>query len=116
MLQDQMFLDVFREMEELQMDRWANSPVYDYDERQEAYTKLTAIREVMAHIVGMADDRKIIKSRWKILWFTTEQPVFSLTPWGAALMEVDFPLKPTKGLHNDYRHQPEWEWRKHWHY
>ena len=67
MLQDQNFLDVFKEMEDLQMLRWANSPVYDYDERQEAYTKLTAIREVMAHIVAMADDRKINAKRWKIL-------------------------------------------------
>jgi predicted SAM-dependent methyltransferase len=67
MLQDQQFLDVFKEMEDLQMLRWANSPVYDYDERQEAYTKLTAIREVMAHIVAMADDRKINAKRWKIL-------------------------------------------------
>jgi hypothetical protein len=54
-------------MEDLQMLRWANSPLYDYDERQDAYTKLTAIREVMAHIVGMADDRKINAKRWKIL-------------------------------------------------
>lgn len=67
MLQDQKFLDVFKEMEDLQMLRWANSPSYDYDERQEAYTKLTAIREIMAHIIAMADDRKINEKRWKIL-------------------------------------------------
>lgn len=67
MLQDQNFLGVFKELEELQMQRWSNSPLYDYDERQDAYTKLTAIREVMAHIVAMADDRKINASRWKIL-------------------------------------------------
>ena len=66
-IQDQMFLDVFNELQDLQMQRWANSTTHDYEDRQDAYLKLTAIREVMAHIVGMADDRKIIKSRWKIL-------------------------------------------------
>lgn len=67
MLQDQNFLDVFTEIENLQMMRWANSPTYDFEERQDAYLKLTAVREVMAHIVAMADDRKINEKRWKIL-------------------------------------------------
>jgi hypothetical protein len=67
MLQDQKFLDVFKEMEEIQMLRWSNSPLYDFDERQDAYVKLIAIRDIKSHIEAMADDRKINAKRWKIL-------------------------------------------------
>lgn len=66
LLRDEMFLDVIRNLKDLQVSRFANSNEFDYDERQGAYVKLNAINDIYNHIQSMADQRIINEKRFKI--------------------------------------------------
>lgn len=67
MLQDQMFLDVFKELQDIEVNNMINSNASDYEERQNAYVKFKALDSVMTHIKSMASQKQINESRWKIL-------------------------------------------------
>lgn len=67
MLQDQMFLDVFKDLQDIEVSNMINSNASDYEERQNAYVKFKAIESVMTHIQAMASQKQINASRWKIL-------------------------------------------------
>ena len=67
MLQDQKFLDVFKDLQDIEISTIANSGSDDYDSRQTAYVKFKALESVMTHIQAMASQKQINASRWKIL-------------------------------------------------
>ena len=67
MLQDQKFLDVFKDLQDIEIHTIANSGSDDYEVRQTAYVKFKALESVMTHIQAMASQKKINASRWKIL-------------------------------------------------
>jgi predicted phosphoribosyltransferase len=66
LLLDEKFLEVFKDLRQVQVDRIVNSNEHDIQEREAAYTKLNAIQDVYNHIVSIADQRKINEKRWKI--------------------------------------------------
>lgn len=66
LLLDEKFLEVFKDLRQMQVDRIVNSNEFDIQEREAAYTKLNAIQDVYNHIVSIADQRKINEKRWRI--------------------------------------------------
>lgn len=66
LISDSHFREVFTELQQIQINRIINSAERDIEEREAAYTKLSAIQEVLSHIESMADQRKINEKRWKI--------------------------------------------------
>jgi hypothetical protein len=63
---DEHFLDVFKELRQIQIDRITNSNEHEIKEREAAYVKLSAIQDVYNHIASMASQRVINEKRWKI--------------------------------------------------
>ena len=66
LLGDEKFLEVFKDLKDSQLARFANSNEFDYDERQAAYVKLNALNDIINHIQSMADQRIINEKRFKI--------------------------------------------------
>lgn len=66
LVNDSHFREVFTELQQIQINRIINSAERDIEEREAAYSKLSAIQDVLAHIESMADQRKINEKRWKI--------------------------------------------------
>jgi hypothetical protein len=66
LINDEHFATVFTELRDVQLNRIINSKENDIQERENAYSKLNAIQDVLAHIESMADQRKINEKRWKI--------------------------------------------------
>jgi hypothetical protein len=66
LINDEHFKTVFSELQNIQVSRIINSAERDLEEREAAYSKLSAIQDVLAHIESMADQRKINEKRWKI--------------------------------------------------
>jgi len=66
LINDEHFREVFTELQQIQVNRIMTSAERDVNEREAAYTKLNAIRDVLSHIESMADQRKINEKRWKI--------------------------------------------------
>ena len=66
LLLDDRFRKVFEDLRQIQLNRIINSSERDLEEREAAYSKLTAVQDVYNHIVSMADQRKINEKRWKI--------------------------------------------------
>jgi hypothetical protein len=66
LINDEHFREVFKELQQIQLNRILNSAERDIEGRESAYTKLNAIQEVLAHIESMADQRKINEKRWRI--------------------------------------------------
>lgn len=64
-LQDQYFLDVVKEIKEVQLNRFENSNEYDIESRQDAYYKLSAINQILSHIEGIASQKIINEKRLK---------------------------------------------------
>ena len=66
LLLDEYFKEMLKELEQIELNRFANSDEFDYEGRQQAYIKLQAIRGIKSHIQGMADSIKINEKRYKI--------------------------------------------------
>lgn len=66
LINDEHFKNVFSELQNIQVSRIINSAERDLEEREAAYSKLSAIQDVLAHIESMADQRKINEKRWRI--------------------------------------------------
>lgn len=66
LINDEHFREVFTDLQKIQVNRIVNSAERDIEEREAAYSKLSAIQDVLAHIESMADQRKINEKRWKI--------------------------------------------------
>jgi hypothetical protein len=66
LINDEHFKEVFTDLQKVQVNRIINSSERDIEEREAAYSKLSAIRDVLSHIESMADQRKINEKRWRI--------------------------------------------------
>lgn len=66
LLENEFFKTVFSELEELQYQRFSNSNEHDVQEREVAYAKLSALKEIKAHIESIAMSSEIRNKRWKI--------------------------------------------------
>lgn len=66
LLNDKYFKEVFQELEAMQLQRFANSSEGDMQDREAAYIKLCAIRDIYNHIDSLAKNVEIAKARWKI--------------------------------------------------
>lgn len=66
LINDLHFIEVFKDLQQIQINRIINSSERDIEEREAAYSKLNAIQDVFTHIESMADQRKINERRWKI--------------------------------------------------
>lgn len=66
LVNDEHFVEVFKELRQIQIDRITNSDQHDVKEREAAYLKLSAIQDVYNHIGSMASQRVINEKRWKI--------------------------------------------------
>ena len=66
LVNDEHFKEVFTDLQRIQVNRIINSAERDYEEREAAYSKLSAIQDVLSHIESMADQRKINEKRWHI--------------------------------------------------
>lgn len=66
LLENEFFKTVFSELEELQYQRFANSNEHDVQERELAFVKLSALKDIKAHIESIAASSEIRNKRWKI--------------------------------------------------
>lgn len=66
LLENEFFNTVFNELEDLQYEKFANSNEHDVRERETAYMKLSALKDIKAHIESIAASSEIQKRRWKI--------------------------------------------------
>ena len=66
LLENEFFKTVFSELEELQYQRFANSNEHDVQERELAFVKLSALKDIKAHIESIAASSEIRDKRWKI--------------------------------------------------
>ena len=66
LLENEFFQAVFKELEDLQYQKFANSNEHDIQERELAYCKLTALKDIKAQIESIAASSDIGDKRWKI--------------------------------------------------
>ena len=66
LLLDPMFQEIFSDMGSREINRWANSNEFDFETRNAAYGKLTAIKEFKAQIESLAHQKEIDRKRLKI--------------------------------------------------
>lgn len=66
LLGNEFFNTVFKELEELQLSRFANSNEEDINVRELAYVKLATLKEIKSHIESIAASSEIRDKRWKI--------------------------------------------------
>ena len=67
LLNSEIFQTIWAEMEQEQINSFSNSRDFEYDERERAYTKLTVLKEIKAHLQSIAAQGEINKKRFKIL-------------------------------------------------
>lgn len=66
LLENEFFKTVFKELEDLQVSRFANSNEEDINGRELAYVKLATLREIKSHIESIAASSEIREKRFKI--------------------------------------------------
>ena len=66
LLENEFFKTVLKELEDLQYQKFANSNEHDVKERELAYVKLSALKDIKSHIESIAASSEIRDKRWKI--------------------------------------------------
>lgn len=67
LLSDTLFQEIWNDYETEQLNRFANSSEFDFEEREAAFKKLLVLRELKSRIESLAMQSEIDKRRWKIL-------------------------------------------------
>ena len=67
LLSDTLFQEIWDDYETEQLNRFANSSEFDFEEREAAFKKLLVLRELKSRIESLAMQSEIDKRRWKIL-------------------------------------------------
>lgn len=65
-LLDEYFKEMLEELEQIEIDKFSNSDVNDYDVREQAFVKLNALKSIKAHIESLAATKIINEKRFKI--------------------------------------------------
>lgn len=66
LLLDNYFQEMLSELEQIELNKFANSNFEDYDIREQAFVKLNAIKSIKSHVESLADTQKINEKRFKI--------------------------------------------------
>jgi hypothetical protein len=64
---DVFFKEMMDELKKAEIEGFANSDIENSFMREQCYLKLKVLNEIDAHIQSLASQKKIDKSRWKIL-------------------------------------------------
>lgn len=67
LLNDEFFKEMMIELKNAELSGFANSDIEDSFLRENCYLKLKALADIESHIQSLAAQKKIDKSRWKIL-------------------------------------------------
>jgi hypothetical protein len=67
LLNDEFFKEMMAELKAAELDCFANSDIENSFIREQCYLKLKVLNEIESHIKGLSMQKKIDKSRWKIL-------------------------------------------------
>ena len=65
-LQDDSFKEALDDLIKMHLDMIIHSDVDDKQAREICYMRITTINEIMAHLQGIADGKKIKDKQWKI--------------------------------------------------
>ena len=65
-LHDDSFIEAMQELKQMHIDMLINSDVDEDKSREICYMRITTINEIMAHLQGIADGKKIKDNKWKI--------------------------------------------------
>ena len=65
-LQDDSFKEAMDDLIKMHLDMIINSDVDEERAREICYMRITTINEIMAHLQGIADGKKIKDKQWKI--------------------------------------------------
>ena len=65
-LLDDSFKEAIDDLIKMHLDMLINSDVDDKQVREICYMRITTINEIMAHLQGIADGKKIKDKQWKI--------------------------------------------------
>ena len=65
-LNDDSFKEAMDELIKMHLDMLINSDVDEKEVREICYMRITTINEIMAHLQGIADGKKIKDKQWKI--------------------------------------------------
>jgi hypothetical protein len=65
-LRDDSFKEAMDDLVKMHLDMLINSDVDEKQAREICYLRITTINEIMAHLQGIADGKKINDNKWKI--------------------------------------------------
>jgi len=65
-LNDDSFKEAMDDLIKMHLDMLINSEVDEKQAREICYLRITTINEIMAHLQGIADGKKIKDKKWKI--------------------------------------------------
>jgi hypothetical protein len=65
-LNDDSFKEAMDDLVKMHLDMIVNSEVDEKESREICYLRITTINEIMAHLQGIADGKKIKDKQWKI--------------------------------------------------
>jgi hypothetical protein len=65
-LNDDSFKEAIDDLIKMHLDMLINSEVDEKNSREICYLRITTINEIMAHLQGIADGKKIDKNKWNI--------------------------------------------------
>lgn len=65
-LNDDSFKEAMDDLVKMHLDMLINSEVDEKNSREICYLRITTINEIMAHLQGIADGKKIDKNKWNI--------------------------------------------------
>ena len=65
-LNDSSFKAAMDELIKMHLDMLINSDVDEKESREICYLRITTINEIMSHLQGIADNKKINDKKWKI--------------------------------------------------
>jgi hypothetical protein len=65
-LNDDSFKEAMDDLVKMHLDMIINSDVDEKESREICYMRITTINEIMAHLQGIADGKKIKDKQWKI--------------------------------------------------
>lgn len=67
LLSDEFFTSQMDQLKNIEMQKILNSQPHQVEERELAYSRITALQSIIAHFEAIAATSEIIKKRWKIL-------------------------------------------------
>tara|TARA_B100000767_G_C19487194_1_gene418659 strand:+ start:404 stop:631 length:228 start_codon:yes stop_codon:yes gene_type:complete len=65
-INDDSFIEAMKELKQMHLDMIVNSDVDEKEAREICYLRITTINEIMSHLQGIADGKKINNTKWNI--------------------------------------------------